>query len=152
MRAVVQRVGSARIRVGEEVVGEMGAGLLALVGVSRRDGPADAEALARKLVHLRVFPDDEGRMNRALPETGGTLGVVSQFTLYGDVRRGHRPSFGDAAPPEAAEPLIDAVATAARTAGVPVVTGRFRAHMEVSLVNDGPVTLWIDTGLSRRHF
>ena len=150
MRAVVQRVLSARVRVGDEVVGEMAAGLLALVGVGRDDAAADAASLARRLVNLRVFEDDEGRMNRALRETGGTLGIVSQFTLYGDTRRGHRPSFGDAAPPEQAEPLIGAVVDEARAAGVPVVTGRFRARMEVALVNDGPVTLWLDTGVSRR--
>lgn len=145
MRAVAQRVRSASVRVGGELVGEMGEGLLALVGVGSGDGPADAELLARKLVELRVFPDDAGRMNRSLLETGGTLGVVSQFTLYGDVRRGRRPSWSDAAPPERAEPLLDALAERARSAGVAVVTGRFRATMEVALVNVGPVTLWLDT-------
>jgi len=148
---VVQRVLSARVRVGDEIVGEMAAGLLALVGVGCGDAAADAAALARKLVNLRVFEDEDGRMNRALHETGGTLGVVSQFTLYGDARRGHRPSFGEAAPPEQAEPLIETVVEEVRAAGVPVVTGRFRAHMEVALVNDGPVTLWLDTGVSRRQ-
>ena len=145
MRAVVQRVRSAEIRVEGEVLAEMGAGLLALVGVGRDDGPADAETLARKLVHLRVFEDPEGRMNRALLDTGGTLGVVSQFTLYGDVRRGRRPSYVEAAPAEAAEELVEAVATAARALGVAVVTGRFRAMMDVELVNAGPVTILIDT-------
>ena len=106
MRAVVQRVRSARIRVKSECVGEMGEGLLALVGVGRDDGQKQAEELARKLVHLRVFLDEEGRMNRSLIETGGQLGVVSQFTLFGDARRGRRPSYTDAAPPEQAEPLI----------------------------------------------
>ncbi len=145
MRAVVQRVREARIRVGDEAVAEMGAGLLALVGVARHDGPADAEALAEKLVHLRVLADLEGRMNRSLLETGGTLGVVSQFTLLGDARQGRRPSWADAASPERAEPLVTAVAAAARQAGVNVVMGRFRAEMEVTLVNAGPVTVLLDT-------
>jgi D-tyrosyl-tRNA(Tyr) deacylase len=145
LRAVVQRVSEARITVAGERVAEMGAGLLALVGVARGDGPADAAALAEKLVHLRVFEDAEGRMNRSLLETGGTLGVVSQFTLLGDVRRGRRPSFVEAAPPEQAEPVVEALASRARAAGVPVVTGRFRARMEVALVNAGPVTVMLDT-------
>lgn len=145
MRAVVQRVRSARIRVATECVGEMGEGLLALVGVGREDGAKQAEELARKLVHLRVFKDEEGRMNRSLIETGGQLGVVSQFTLFGDVRRGRRPSYTDAAPPEQAEPLIRAVVEAASAAGVNVITGRFRAMMDVELVNAGPVTILLDT-------
>jgi D-tyrosyl-tRNA(Tyr) deacylase len=138
-------VRSASVRVAGELVGEMGEGLLALVGVGSGDGPADAELLARKLVELRVFPDDAGRMNRSLLETGGTLGVVSQFTLYGDVRRGRRPSWAGAAQPERAEPLLEVLVERARGAGVAVVTGRFRATMEVALVNVGPVTIWIDT-------
>ena len=149
MRAVVQRVREARVTVAGERVAEMGEGLLALVGVARGDGPADAAALAEKLAQLRVFEDAEGRMNRSLLETGGTLGVVSQFTLLGDVRRGRRPSFVEAAPPEQAEPLLEALASRVRAAGVPVVTGRFRARMEVALVNAGPVTLLLD---SRRLF
>jgi D-tyrosyl-tRNA(Tyr) deacylase len=146
VRAVVQRVSSARVRVAQEVVAEMGPGLLALVGVARGDGPEQARALARKLVNLRVLADGEGRMNRSLLETGGTLGVVSQFTLLGDAREGRRPSFVEAAPPELAEPLVEAVAEEARQSGAPVVTGRFRAHMDVELVNAGPVTLLLDTG------
>jgi D-tyrosyl-tRNA(Tyr) deacylase len=138
-------VRSASVRVAGELVGEMGEGLLALVGVGSEDGPGDAELLARKLVELRVFPDEAGRMNRSLLETGGTLGVVSQFTLYGDVRRGRRPSWAGAAGPERAEPLLEVLAERARGAGVAVVTGRFRAMMEVALVNVGPVTIWIDT-------
>ncbi len=145
MRAVVQRVREARITVGDEVVGEMGPGLLALVGVGRGDDAAAARELARRLVQLRIFPDDAGRMNRALAETGGTLGVVSQFTLFGDTRQGRRPSFVDAAPAEQAEPLVEAVVAAARAEGLSVITGRFRASMQVSLVNDGPVTLLLDT-------
>ena len=123
----------------------MGPGLLALVGVAREDGPEDAEALAEKLVHLRVLADAEGRMNRSLLEAGGTLGVVSQFTLLGDARQGRRPSWQAAAKPEQAEPLVTAVTDAARRAGVPVVTGAFGAEMELSLVNEGPVTVLLDT-------
>ena len=145
MRAVAQRVRRARVVVGSEVVGEMQAGLLALVGVARGDDEACADELARKLVQLRVFEDEAGRMNRSLLDCGYALGVVSQFTLLGDVRKGRRPSFGDAAPPERAEPLLTRVAERARALGVTVVTGRFRAAMQVELVNDGPVTLLIDT-------
>jgi D-tyrosyl-tRNA(Tyr) deacylase len=145
MRAVVQRVREARVTVGGELVAAMGQGLLALIGVARDDGPDDAAALADKLAHLRVFEDADGRMNRSLLEVGGTLGVVSQFTLLADVRRGRRPSFVDAATPEQAQPLVEAVASRARDAGVPVVTGRFRARMDVALVNAGPVTLLLDT-------
>jgi len=145
VRAVAQRVSSARIRVESECVGEMGEGLLALVGVGRDDGQEQAEELARKLVHLRVFKDEDGRMNRSLIETGGQLGVVSQFTLFGDARRGRRPSYTDAAPPEQAEPLIRAVVEAASAAGVAVITGRFRAMMDLELVNAGPVTILLDT-------
>ena len=145
MRAVVQRVGEARVEVADETVGEIGAGLLALVGVASDDRAEDAEELARKLVHLRIFEDDAERMNRSLLETGGALCVVSQFTLFGDCRKGRRPFFGDAAQPEQAEPLVDAVVEAARALGVSVETGRFRANMRVSLVNVGPVTILIDT-------
>jgi D-tyrosyl-tRNA(Tyr) deacylase len=145
MRAVVQRVERARITVAGELVGEMGRGLLALVGVGRADGPEAAAELARKLVHLRVFADAQGRMNTSLLEVAGTLGVVSQFTLLGDARQGRRPSFVDAAPPERAEPLVEAVCAAARAQGAAVVTGRFGARMQVELVNDGPVTLLLDT-------
>jgi D-aminoacyl-tRNA deacylase len=145
VRAVAQRVSRASIAVDGEVVGEMGAGLLALVGVAKGDGPAAAEELARKLVHLRVFADADGVNNASLVETGGTLGVVSQFTLLGDARKGRRPSYFEAAPPEVAEPLVEALAAAARSLGVSVVTGRFRAHMQVDLVNDGPVTILLDT-------
>lgn len=141
----MQRVERATVRVAGEVVADMGPGLLALVGVARDDGPADADELARKLVHLRVFEDAAGRMNRSLLDTGLCLGVVSQFTLLADCRKGRRPSLGEAAAPEVAAPLVDAVAEGARTLGVSVVTGRFRAEMSVELVNDGPVTLLLDT-------
>jgi D-tyrosyl-tRNA(Tyr) deacylase len=145
VRAVAQRVSQACIRVGGEVVGRMGGGLLALVGVARADDPSAAVELARKLVHLRVFPDAERRMNASLLESGGTLGVVSQFTLLGDARKGRRPSFGEAAAPEQAEPLVGALCREAESLGVPVVTGRFGALMEVELVNQGPVTILLDT-------
>ena len=144
MRAVVQRVTRAAVRVDGETVGEIGRGLLVLVGAAAGDGPADAAALAEKLAGLRIFPDDEGLMNRSVVEAGGAVLVVSQFTLYGDVRRGRRPSFTAAAPPEAAEPLVDLVVDGLRRAGVPCATGRFRAHMEVELLNDGPVTLVLE--------
>lgn len=145
MRAVAQRVARARITVAGELVGEMGAGLLALVGVAREDGRAQAVELARKLVHLRVFPDALGRMDVSLLESRGTLGVVSQFTLLGDASKGRRPSWTGAAPPEQAEPLLEALCAAARELGAPVVTGRFRATMAVELVNEGPVTILLDT-------
>ena len=145
MRAVAQRVSHARVRVGGAVVAEMHTGLLALVGVAREDGEQDARALAEKLVHLRVFADAQGAMNRSLVEIGGTLGVVSQFTLLGDCRKGRRPSFDGAAKPEHAEPLVALVAEHARSLGVTVVTGLFRAEMNVELSNDGPVTLILDT-------
>ena len=149
MRAVAQRVREAAVRVGGEEIARMREGLLALVGVAVDDTLADAAELARKLVGLRVFPDADGRMNRSLLDTGGTLGVVSQFTLLGDAREGRRPSYTNAAPAERAAPLIDAVLDAAREAGVPVVSGRFQATMDVSLVNSGPVTILLDT---RREF
>ena len=145
MRAVVQRVSRAAIRVGDETVARLERGLLALVGVGRGDGPAAAAELARRIVGLRVFEDAEGRMNRSLLEVDGALGVVSQFTLYGDARRGRRPSFAEAAAPAEAAALLDALVARARELGARVVTGRFQAHMEVELVNDGPVTILLDT-------
>jgi D-tyrosyl-tRNA(Tyr) deacylase len=146
---VVQRVTRAAVRVDGETVGEIGRGLLVLVGAAAGDGPADAAALAEKLAGLRIFPDDEGLMNRSVVEAGGAVLVVSQFTLYGDVRRGRRPSFIAAAPPAAAEPLVGLVAEGLQRAGVPCATGRFRAHMEVELLNDGPVTLVLDVAGGR---
>ncbi len=145
MRAVVQRVRSAQVVVEGEVACEMGEGLLALVGVGQADTAESAAALAQRIVHLRIFGDESDRMNRSLLDTGGTLGVVSQFTLYGDARHGRRPSFVAACPADQAAPLIEAVADAARGLNVPVVTGRFQAAMEVSLVNAGPVTILLDT-------
>ncbi len=149
MRAVVQRVSWARVRVAGETVGEIGQGLLVLVGAAAGDTPTDAALLADKVAGLRIFPDDEGRMNCSVGEAGGAVLVVSQFTLLGDLRRGRRPSFTDAAPPEEAEPLVDAVAEHLRRAGVPCATGRFRAHMEVELLNDGPVTLVLEVSGGR---
>jgi len=145
VRAVVQRVRRACIQVDGRAVAEMGAGLLALVGVGRGDDEGHARELAQKLVHLRILEDAGGRMNRSLLEAGGTLGLVPQFTVFGDARQGRRPTFSDAAPAPQAEPLLDAVARAARALGVPVVTGRFGARMDVELVNAGPVTLLLDT-------
>ncbi|HEX6985761.1 MAG TPA: D-aminoacyl-tRNA deacylase [Planctomycetaceae bacterium] len=146
MRAVVQRVSRASVTVGGEVVGAIGRGFLVLLGVTHDDTPADAEYLAEKVVGLRVFEDEAGKMNVSLAETGGACLVVSQFTLYGDCRRGRRPSFVAAAGPEQAERLYEAFVGAVRSRGVPVATGRFREHMDVELVNDGPVTLLLDSG------
>lgn len=134
-----------RVEVAGEEISAIGQGLLALVGVARDDAERDADELARKLVHLRIFEDDAGRMNDSLLDIGGALSVVSQFTLLGDVRKGRRPSFEAAAPATQAEPLIERVVAAARGYGVTTVTGRFQAMMDVSLVNAGPVTLLIDT-------
>ncbi len=145
MRAVVQRVAEARVHVDGEEVGAIGAGLCVLLGVGRDDTEADAEALCRKVVALRVFADDAGRFARALGDVGGALLVVSQFTLYGDCRAGRRPSFTAAAPAARAETLYQRFVARARDDGVRVATGRFGAHMALALVNDGPVTLLLDT-------
>ena len=145
MRALVQRVTSASVTVGGAVVGEIGAGLCVLVGVTHDDDAPAATKLAAKVAGLRVFDDDAGVMNRSLVDVGGAALVVSQFTLYGDTSRGRRPSWIAAAAPEHAEPLVDAFAAALRdTHGVVVATGRFRASMQVALVNDGPVTLLLE--------
>ena len=145
MRAVVQRVTSARVTVAGEVVGAIADGLLVLVGVGQNDELAAAAALAEKVVGLRIFSDAEGKMNLALADTGGALLAISQFTLFGDVRKGRRPSFVAAKAPEQAEPLFEAFCAAARALGVRVETGRFRADMQVELVNSGPVTILVDT-------
>lgn len=145
MRACVQRVCEACVFVDGEVVGQIQRGLLVLLGVGHEDGIAAVEWLADKVVGLRVFEDDVGKMNRSLVEVGGAMLVVSQFTLYGDCRRGRRPSFTDAAPPELAERLYETFVARVRASGIDVATGKFREHMRVSLTNDGPVTLWIDT-------
>ncbi|HTF37905.1 MAG TPA: D-aminoacyl-tRNA deacylase [Blastocatellia bacterium] len=149
MRAVVQRVTEARVEVAGEPVGEIGAGLLVLLGVARDDTRDDADYLADKTVNLRVFDDDEGKMNRSLLESSGPILVVSQFTLYGDVRRGRRPSYSDAAEPEKANQLYEYFVERVRSFGVKVETGIFQAMMKVSLTNDGPVTILLD---SRKAF
>ena len=144
MRVLLQRVSRAAVRVGGATVGEIGRGFLALVGIERDDTDADADYLADKTVDLRVFPDDDGKMNRSVLEAGGGVLVVSQFTLASSTRRGRRPSFDSAAPPEKAEPLCCRFGASIAARGVPVCTGIFRAHMEVELVNDGPVTILLD--------
>ena len=145
VRTVLQRVSSAEVKVDGAVVGSIGRGLVALVGVRRDDAAGDADRLAERIVHLRIFPDDAGKMNRSVGDIGGAVLVVSQFTLYADTARGRRPSFTAAAPPDQAEELVDRLAAAIARFGIPVETGRFRAHMEVALVNDGPVTLILDS-------
>jgi D-tyrosyl-tRNA(Tyr) deacylase len=141
----VQRVSEARVFVDGDVVGQIQSGLVVLLGVGHEDGASEVDWLADKVIGLRVFEDDAGKMNRSISEAGGAMLVVSQFTLYGDCRRGRRPSFTEAAPPELAERLYEAFVARVRAAGVEVATGKFREHMLVSLTNDGPVTLWIDT-------
>jgi D-tyrosyl-tRNA(Tyr) deacylase len=145
VRAVVQRVTQAAVRVEGAVVGEIGPGLLALLGVGAGDAEADAAYLADKIVNLRVFPDAAGVMNRSLLEAGGALLVVSQFTLFGDARKGRRPSYVDAAAPDEANRLYRSFVERARASGVSVAEGVFRAMMDVSLVNQGPVTLLLDS-------
>lgn len=145
MRAVVQRVSSARVTVGGETVGEIGRGLVVLLGVSREDTEDDAEHLAEKTANLRIFEDDEGKMNLSLSEVGGDLLVVSQFTLYGDARKGRRPSFIRAALPDRANELYLHFVLAARRSVRRVECGRFQAMMDVELVNEGPVTILLDS-------
>jgi D-tyrosyl-tRNA(Tyr) deacylase len=150
VRVLIQRVTRARVTVGEERVGEIGLGFLLLVGVTPGDTHAEAELLARKVANLRVFDDAEGNLNRSaldLLAAGEPVGmlVVSQFTLYADCRKGRRPSFVNAAPPPTAAPLVDRFADALRSFGLPVEAGRFGAEMQIDLVNDGPVTIWLDS-------
>lgn len=144
MRAVVQRVSQASVEVEGEQVGAIDIGLLVLVGVAGADQAQDAAVLADKVAALRIFRDEVGKLNRSVGEVKGSVLIVSQFTLHADVRRGRRPSFVAAAPPQIAEPLVEAVADRIRAAGIPVATGRFGATMEVGLVNDGPVTIVIE--------
>jgi D-tyrosyl-tRNA(Tyr) deacylase len=144
MRVLLQRVSSASVTVGERETGRIGAGFLVLVGFTHGDGDEHVEWMADKIVGLRVFGDAEGKMNLALPDTGGAILVVSQFTLYGDAQKGRRPSFIQAAHPDAAVPLYEKFVTALRARGVAVATGEFGAMMQVALVNDGPVTLWLE--------
>jgi D-aminoacyl-tRNA deacylase len=145
VRAVVSRVLWARVVADGELTGEIGPGLLVLVGVTHADTEADAGWLAAKVAGLRVFDDDQGKMNRSLTETGGAALVVSQFTLYGDARKGRRPSYVAAAPPEQAAPLVEAVAKSLASSGIPVASGRFGADMRVESAGDGPVTILLDT-------
>jgi D-tyrosyl-tRNA(Tyr) deacylase len=145
VRACVQRVSQASVTVDGQIVGQIERGLLVLLGVAGGDTDDDARQLAAKIAGLRIFEDDEGKMNRALAEVGGAILVVSQFTLLGDCRKGRRPNFTAAAGPELAEQLYEVFVAAVQSEGVPVATGRFRQHMQVALVNDGPVTLLLDT-------
>jgi D-tyrosyl-tRNA(Tyr) deacylase len=145
MRAVVQRVTEARVRIGGETAGEIGAGLLVLLGVTHGDTPAEAKWLAEKIAGLRIFADEQGKMNRDVSEAGGGILVVSQFTLYGECRKGRRPSFVEAAGPEVAIPLYEDFVNAVRAQGIFTATGRFGAMMQVELINDGPVTLILDS-------
>jgi len=149
LRSVIQRVSSASVSVEREVVGRIGPGLVVFVGVAADDGAADIEYTAGKVRDVRIFPDAEGRMNRSIVEVGGSVLVVSQFTLLGDVRKGRRPGFDAAAPPEAARVLYEQLVARLRTDGLPVETGVFQANMAVDLVNNGPVTILLD---SRRLF
>jgi len=144
MRVVLQRVVRATVRVGDETVAEIGPGLVLLVGVGGDDAFGEYDRLAEKVFNLRVFEDDRGRMNRSLSDAGGEILVVPQFTLYGDVRKGRRPSWAKAAPPEVAADRVEAFARALEARGAAVKRGAFGEHMEVELVNDGPVTLMID--------
>lgn len=145
MRVVLQRVTRAHVEVDGSTVGTIGAGLVVFLGISTGDAEAQADQLLDKILLLRIFPDEAGKMNRNIQEAGGALLLVSQFTLYADCRRGRRPSFDRAAPPDEARRLYEYFVAAARRGPVPVETGEYRAHMDVHLVNDGPVTIWMDT-------
>ncbi len=145
MRALIQRVVRAFVTVGDELVGEIGPGLVVLLGIGREDGEPEARYIVDKTLNLRIFNDSEGRFDRSALDTGADLLVVSQFTLYGNTRKGRRPSFMDAAPPEIAEPLLDRTIEMFRESGLKVETGRFQAHMLVSIHNDGPVTISLDS-------
>ncbi len=145
MRIVLQRVSRASVRIEGEVIASIGGGLLLLAGVADGDNEAEARRLAQKCAEMRIFPDDEGRFNRSLLDIGGEALVVSQFTLLADVRRGRRPSFAAAAAPQIAEPLVEAFAEALRGLGIATQTGRFGAKMQVELVNEGPVTIVVDS-------
>lgn len=150
MRLVLQRVSEAAVTVDGQIVGQIGRGLLVLLGVAPEDGPAEAALMAEKTAQLRIFSDAEGRFNLSLLDVGGAALVVSQFTLYGDLRKGRRPSFTGAAPPEHAAPLVAAYADALRALGIPVATGVFGAMMQVALVNDGPVTILLDSDIFKQ--
>src|SRR5262245_62084105 len=145
MRAIIQRVTKASVTVEGQVVGKIGHGLLVLLGIGKADEQNEAALLAEKIANMRIFPDQESRFNRSVLDINGEVLVVSQFTLYADTRRGRRPSFSDAAPPETAAPLVDAFVEALRQQGLIVATGSFGAHMRVALINDGPVTIVLDS-------
>jgi D-aminoacyl-tRNA deacylase len=145
MRVVLQRVADARVSVSENTVGSIAGGMLVLLGISRSDTEADANYLLDKILHLRIFPDSAGKMNLEVQDAGGSLLIISQFTLYADCRRGRRPSFDDAAPPDRAEALYNYFVDSARRGPVPVQTGIFQAMMQVHLLNNGPVTILIDS-------
>ena len=145
MRALLQRVSRASVTVDEQVVGQIDQGLLVFLGVGRDDSEVQVKTLADKIVYLRIFGDDEGKMNRSLLDISGEVLVVSQFTLYADMRRGRRPSFTDAAPPSIAEPLVERFKDAIAAYGLTVADGVFGAYMEVELLNEGPVTIWLDS-------
>ncbi len=144
MRTVIQRVRRGAVRVDNRQIAEIGKGLVILLGVGPADTTETAQTLARKIAHLRIFEDDQGKMNLSLLDIGGEALVVSQFTLYADARKGNRPSFTDSAPPEIAAPLVDQFANFLRDLGVPVQCGEFGAHMLVEIENDGPVTIWLE--------
>ncbi len=145
MRTLIQRVSRAQVSVDGETIGAIERGLLVLLGITHADEPEQARWLAEKVASLRIFADDEGKMNRDLAEAGGAMLIVSQFTLYGDARKGRRPSFVDAAGPDKAIPLYEAFINAVKALGIPTATGRFGAMMQVELINDGPVTLMVDS-------
>ncbi len=145
MRALLQRVSQASVTVNGQIVGRIGQGLLILLGVGQNDGEAQVKTLSEKIVYLRIFEDEAGKMNRSLLDVGGAALVVSQFTLYADVRKGRRPSFTEAAPPVIAEPLVERFKAALAAHSIHIEGGVFGAHMDVALVNDGPVTLWLDS-------
>lgn len=145
MRAVLQRVSHGRVTVEGRVIAEIGPGLIILLGVGQDDDPSQAQALVDKIINLRIFEDDQGKMNLSLLSTGGSAIVVSQFTLFADTRKGRRPSFIDAAHPDIARPLVDLFTEMLREQGIPAQTGEFGAHMLLEIANDGPVTIWLDT-------
>lgn len=144
MRAVIQRIQEGHVTVDGTTVAQIQAGLVILLGIGPGDGEEQAAYLTEKIANLRIFEDDQGKTNRSVLDIGGEAIVVSQFTLYADTRRGRRPSFTDAAPPELASPLVDRFAALLRAQGVPTQTGQFGAHMQVSLINDGPMTIWME--------
>jgi len=144
MRAFVERVSEACVKVNDEIIGRIGPGLLVYLGVEKGDSDADVAYIVEKIRYLRIFEDDEGKMNRSILDTGGKAIVVSQFTLYADTRKGNRPSFIASAPPEQASPLVDRFVELLQQQGVPTQSGRFGAHMLVGIENDGPVTIWLE--------